>query len=299
MKITPYNEKLCFLNLDETSEFLDIRAAGYVKPDANYRPGEVPNGYLLMECIFSGHARFYSSNAAHDLRQGDLLIQRTPEGWHYECDAASPIGKLWMAVRGRYIDSLIALYQLSDAVTVIRAPECFPIMRRMVDDLSDFGVRELELCHMLLDLFDAAFAPPRNEPTLPMAERIRNVLDRHIEKPVKISDVAGYFCKSSRQIERIFEEHFGVSVYSYLRDRRFAAACRELRRTGELVNVIARRFQLGSPSYFAREFVKRFGMTPVEYREYFRKGSMPDPGYAGNPTIYDYIPFAGSNGEIG
>ena len=299
MKITEYNEKLCFLNLSEKSEFLDIRAAGYVKPDVNYRPGSVPDGYILMEYLFSGCARVYNSSVSYDIRQGDLLIQRESEGWHYACDPSAPMGKLWMTIRGRYIDSLLTLYQLSDTVTVVRAQECFPIMRRIVDHLSDFGVRELELSHMLLDLFDAAFAPPRNEPTLPMAERIRNVLDRHLEKPVKISDVAGYFCKSSRQIERIFEAHYGVSVYSYLRDRRFAAACRELRRTGELVNVIARRFQLGSPSYFAQEFFKRFGMSPVEYREYFRKVSMPDPGDTGNPTIYDYVPFAGSNGEIG
>ena len=39
MKLTKYNEKLSFLNLGVQDDFLDIRAAGSVEPDENYKSG--------------------------------------------------------------------------------------------------------------------------------------------------------------------------------------------------------------------------------------------------------------------
>ena len=192
----------------------------------------------------------------------------------------------WSAVCAGSVGAAF-LYLAEDAEINCALPR---ILKTLECYLAGFGFHELEVSHMLLDLFDRAFNTERHarEPTL--ADRVRRVLDRHLEKPVRISDVAAYFCKSERTIERAFEQKFGISAYEYLRSQRLAAAARELRSTDELVYVIAARFQLGSSGFFASEFKKCFGMTPNQYRK--QRGAHSSicdaPEYE---TIYDYIPM--------
>lgn len=292
MKLTKYKEKLYFLNLGVCSDFLDIRAAGSVEPDENYHSGDIPLGYTLIEFIIDGRAKVISGEDIREPVRGDLLIIRPGEHpIDYQCDPKHPQRKLWMQIRGRYPDSLFMLYNICGALNIVSAPECYPIMENIVSFAANFGIHENKLCHMLLDLFDAAFANKQTEPDPPLSEQIRNILDRHIEKPVKVSDIAAHLCKSPRHIERVFEDTFGVTIYKYLRDRRFAAACRELRNSDELIYVISERFQLGSPGFFAREFRERYCMTPGEYRRRFRSGSAPRSEDIEFETIYDYVPF--------
>lgn len=292
MRLTKYKEKLSFLNLGVESDFLDIRAAGIVEPDENYQSGDIPLGYTLIEFIIDGRAKIKCGEAVCEPVRGDLVIIRPGAlPLSYACDPKHPQQKLWITLKGRYLDSLFSLYDLS-ALSTVREPECRSYLESMIDFVSVYGIHENKLCHMLLDLFDTAFGERRAEPSLPLAEQIRGVLDRHIEKPVKMSDIAAYFCKSPRHIERVFEQAFGVTVYKYLRDRRFAAACRELRHTDELVYVIAERFQLGSPGFFAREFAKHYGMPPSEYRRHFKNSdglSSDDEQFYPLGTIYDVI----------
>lgn len=291
MKLTEYNEKLCFLCLDNNSEFLDIRAAGRVEPDENYMPGQIPSGYMLVEYIISGKVSVSLGGERRAVSEGELLILFPQDGApEYKITSGAPICKLWMTLRGRYVFHLTSLYGVKLPLDSVLSHECEPVMRYIVDYLAGFGFHELEVSHMLLDLFDRAFNTERHarEPTL--ADRVRRVLDRHLEKPVRISDVAAYFCKSERTIERAFEQKFGISAYEYLRSQRLAAAARELRSTDELVYVIAARFQLGSSGFFASEFKKCFGMTPNQYRK--QRGAHSSicdaPEYE---TIYDYIPM--------
>lgn len=290
MKLTNYNEKLNLLNLGVQNDFLDIRAVGTVEPDENYQSGDIPIGYTLIEFIMSGRARILYNDEISEIQQGDLLIFSPEEKFEYECDRKHPLHKYWFVIRGRYLDSLISLYRINDSLTVVRSSECCNIMESIVHFISEFGIHEKKLCHMLLDLFDAAYGI-NADPETPLPEQIRCVLNRHLEKPIKVSDVAAYFCRSPRHIERVFEGAFGMTVHKYLLEQRFAAACLELRRTDEMIYVIAERFQLGSPGFFAKEFRKRFCMTPNEYRKRFKNGSIISDTDINIETIYDYVPY--------
>lgn len=277
MKLTQYNEKLSYLNLGNENSFLDIRAAGVVSADPEYRTGQIPDGYTLIEFFISGRA-YIGETSAFQASAGDLVILRgvirtddEPDGnIHYETDPSSPVEKFWLTVKGRFNDSMLELYSIKSPVTVIHAPRCGESIERLIGDLSKFGYRRSDACHSLLSVYETAFGGDQDERTAPLAKRIRDVLDRHIDRPLKSGNLAAYFCLSERHLERVFEAEFGVTIFTYLRERRFVAACRELRSSDELVYRIASRYQLGGSSHFAREFTERFGVSPTGYRERFR-----------------------------
>lgn len=297
VKLTQYNEKLTYLDLGAGNGFLDIRAAGTVGADPEYRTGQIPDGYTLIEYIISGRA-YIGKGSAQTALPGDLVILRgviqtdsEPDGnIKYVNDPSSPVEKLWVTLKGRFMEAASELYDIKAPVTIKRAPGSREPLERMITDLSSFGYRRADACHSLLGVFEATLGETGEE-EVPLAKRIRDVLDRHIARPVKSADIAAYFCLSERHLERVFESEFGVTIFGYLRGKRFIAACRDLRTTDELIYRIASRYQLGSASHFAKEFTERYGVSPTEYRERFRHGSTvaeEDTGkYIG--TIYDGI----------
>ena len=294
MKHTEYNEKLLFMNLSGNGDFIDLRAVGWVGEDANYRAGDIPEGYTLIEYIISGRA-YIEGESTHSLCAGDIFVCQgkmkyveefsvysdpysSPYGPEsdrigYRCDPATPLKKYWMLIRGRFIDCMLTLYNVGMPFTIKNVPAAESLWKRLIDDISSYSFTRMELCHKLFDIFDISFSGNDEKESLdaPLVKQLRDVLDQYIEKPLKTGDLTKLFNMSGRQLERVFEKKYGETMFSYLRSRRFAAACEGLRRTDELVYRIAARYHLGGSSHFAKEFASRYNMTPQEYRERFRE----------------------------
>ena len=59
----------------------------------------------------------------------------------------------------------------------------------------------------------------------------------------------------------------GDSFTSYVNDRRLAEAAEALRQTDDKILTISQDAGFMNPSNFNRQFKKRYGVTPREYRE--------------------------------
>lgn len=104
-----------------------------------------------------------------------------------------------------------------------------------------------------------------SERTKILADAIQYIRS-NISNPLKISDIAKSVALSSRQLERIFSEEYGISPMEYYMEIRLKHARTLLMNTEKPINVVAEESGFGDASYFARVCKKRFHVSPGQLR---------------------------------
>lgn len=103
------------------------------------------------------------------------------------------------------------------------------------------------------------------QPLRPKDERVIGMLryiDAHLAEEITVDLLAERFFLSKYHMMRLFREHTGVTIHSYLVDRRLMNA-RDL--IGSGVGATEACYKVGFNSYctFCRAYHKRFGMSPT------------------------------------
>ena len=80
-------------------------------------------------------------------------------------------------------------------------------------------------------------------------------------------DVASKLFISSRQLDRIVKKRYGKTLHGVITDKRLATAEQMIISTDMTVDSIGTAVGFNSRSGFYREFVKRYGVTPAEFRK--------------------------------
>lgn len=104
----------------------------------------------------------------------------------------------------------------------------------------------------------------------PDRERLKDVLQEIQVKSsenLSVSDMAEFCGWSSSHFMRWFKKMTGDSFTSYVNDRRLAEAAEALRQTDDKILAISQDAGFANLSNFNRQFKKRYGVTPREYRE--------------------------------
>jgi transcriptional regulator GlxA family with amidase domain len=109
---------------------------------------------------------------------------------------------------------------------------------------------------------------------MPRAKRapIRAVQDAIETEPAashSISDLARRAAMSPRHFTRLFTDEVGEAPGAYVERIRTEAARRQLEETDDTVTVIAARCGFGSAETLRRNFVRRMGISPDQYRKAF------------------------------
>lgn len=108
----------------------------------------------------------------------------------------------------------------------------------------------------------------------------RVVVARHYRRELTLTSVAAALSCSPRQLQRSYAQ-FGDSFSEDLTARRMAAAAELLLEQRSIpVASVARLVGYRQPSYFARAFRRRFGVSPVRFRE--RPAVAAGSGYRGS-----------------
>ena len=100
---------------------------------------------------------------------------------------------------------------------------------------------------------------------------VKQYLDEHYPEKISLDFLAEHFFVSKYYLTRVFREQFGISIGNYLTNRRVTKAKYMLRFSNEKIKVIGYECGLGEPHYFSRTFKQMEGMSPMEYRQKWKK----------------------------
>ncbi len=98
-----------------------------------------------------------------------------------------------------------------------------------------------------------------------VVKAIDYISDRLHEK-ILVSQIADELNCSVQYISRIFSEEVGVSINTYIIQKKLEAAANMLQFSDYTATEISEYYHFSSQSYFIKQFKKYIGITPKEYR---------------------------------
>jgi transcriptional regulator GlxA family with amidase domain len=109
---------------------------------------------------------------------------------------------------------------------------------------------------------------------MPRAKRepiraVQEAIESEPGAPHRIPDLARRAAMSPRHFTRVFTDEVGEAPGAYVERIRTEAARRQLEETDDTVTVIAARCGFGSAETLRRNFVRRLGISPDQYRKTF------------------------------
>lgn len=99
------------------------------------------------------------------------------------------------------------------------------------------------------------------------AQRIRETLLESFDEPLTVAELAEKVNLSTRALERVFLQEFGISVKEFQIRQRLARARQLLEETDKRVSEVCYEVGFNTHSSFTRLFKRRFGVPPKRYRE--------------------------------
>jgi len=104
-------------------------------------------------------------------------------------------------------------------------------------------------------------------------DRARELVHDRFREKLRLYDVASAVDVHPSHLAKTFRAHFHVSMGTYIRRLRIEWATRQVAETGESLSAIAARAGFADQSHLTREFRKRNGVTPRQYRALRKNGS--------------------------
>lgn len=102
------------------------------------------------------------------------------------------------------------------------------------------------------------------------AHNVKIYLMAHYAEDCSLERIAHVFGYSPTHFSRLFTMAFGMPYTRYLIEYRLEYACQLLKTTNLSIGEIGKQIGISDPGYFARQFSKRYDISPAKYRRKFK-----------------------------
>lgn len=148
-----------------------------------------------------------------------------------------------------FADSLLQIYQ-----------------NQTVNDKQLLRLKLLELLHLINTLVpEQQLADFLFRLTLPKKRRIKDLMEKNYDKPLKIEDYAYLSGRSVSSFRRDFKSFYDTTPQQWLKDRRLEKALQLIVEKELSVSSLAYEVGYENTSYFIKEFKKKVGQSPKQY----------------------------------
>ena len=92
-------------------------------------------------------------------------------------------------------------------------------------------------------------------------------IDMNLSSPISTKDIAESQFVTPNYLSTRFKQEVGISVSDYLLDRRVELACHLLSSTNLSIQEISQKTGIDDASYFSKQFKRKNGVSPLQYRK--------------------------------
>lgn len=268
------NENIIYNSIDK-NDFLSISMAGITNPNPNYHIIHNINrnffyDYYVFEYVISGKGYIeFDNNKIVEVNAGDFYFLNKLCKHIYYSDKNDPFKKIFIVVKGLFIDSLISAFDINESVIVTKANVehiITNIHNELIKDKIDYKI----ISHHILDLFHSFNKNLYDDKSqsMKLPDLIRKYLDTSFTQKITLEKISEELNVSKSHIERVFKDRFNTTPLNYFMKQKIKYACALLVNTSYSINVIAEQTGFTDSKYMAKCIKKETGMTPLQYRKY-------------------------------
>ena len=211
--------------------------------------------YVQLHYVISGTGTVTVNGVTHTVHQGQAFLRTPGIPISYTADEKDPWHYCWISFTGTLSRKFLEL------PTVFNCPrEPFDRMEKVFTMTS---MQEEYLASCLFLLYIALFRDEKAEnPVL----KVKNYLDLHYSRQIKIEEVAAMVNLDRHYLSRIFKKQMGVSMQAYLTNLRMQQAKIYLTH-GYTVGETASLLSYSDQFAFCKAFKNYYGCAPSKLQE--------------------------------
>jgi AraC-like DNA-binding protein len=231
------------------------------------------NQYILIYCV-KGSGWAIIADKKYNMSAGDFVLLPANKPHEYGAEEQTPWTIYWMHFKGTTSSDFadMMLKKMGDHVASISFQEKRMHLFEEIYTSLERGYSTDNICYasVCLQHFLASCCFDNNylaihEKTDSISLCV-NYLQKHIDKPLSLNDIASAVNLSVSHFASIFKKNTGFSIIEYFNHLKTQKACQYLQFTDLRINEIADRLGIEDPYYFSRMFTKIVGTSPNKYR---------------------------------
>jgi AraC-like DNA-binding protein len=237
--------------------------------------------YFMVHVVLSGKGKFFWERKSWDLSVGDAFAIFPDERHHYRANENDPWHYFWIAFDKSIVPFLMqkGISQAQPILFTENIEELEKLYRilitkiengKPIQELDEYAVAYRIMAN-LLSPHTKISAAPSPTPSSPVkfdhAQSMIFFIDSYYQTSLSVLDVADYVHLERTYASRLFKEKTGLGIAGYIRNRRLEKS-KEFLTEGYSIKQAA--YSSGFQIYenYLKNFKKRFGETPSEFRSH-------------------------------
>ena len=272
MYISAWGEEIVVDNTI-SNDYLEVIMAGITHPNPTYRiihnvSKQFPYDYYVFEYVIKGVGHIETPEEKYTVSAGDFYFLNKQRYHIYYADPDQPYEKVFIVLKGSFVDFLVSSYHLSDSV-YIKKINLNNLMMHIINLLSHEGhINYDRLALSVLEIFQQVFPSPYQgkSSTNFIPEMIKNYIDAHINEKITLDDISNDLYISKSHIERAFKNEYKQTPMAYCTNQKITQVASMLVTTNYSLSQIAQLLGFSDVKYMSKSFKKIKGKTPMEYK---------------------------------